>query len=171
MSLKRSGRLVVALTLILLLVSWGGADARRPRTSACGAPDRPDISLITSRTPSCYRPQGRSTVCLVNWGSIQVSTVSPQTIVSMTLTIDNLVRANYQGYFQSAMNIVPRFHGDGFQVPCGQAGVDGTPGVGHRYEWSLRALDSEGLKANNEGTVTCPALGTTHVFLPTVRRQ
>jgi hypothetical protein len=89
----------------------------------------------------------------------------------MTLTIDGQMRANYQGYFQSSMVISAALHGDGFRVPCGLAGVDGIPRMGHTYDWSLNALDSEGLGATNNGTLICPATDSIQIYLPAVLRD
>jgi hypothetical protein len=176
-------RKAVALTSMLLLVSatLGGAggaasgarrlgEAGQVGRSAPAGPEMPSISLVESRKPTCYRPELESNACFVNWGSTAVSTSAPRTIVSMTLTIGGQMRANYQGFFQDAMEIVPAFHGAGFQVPCGPAGVDGVAGMGHTYDWALRARDSQGLQASSSGTLTCPALDPTHIFLPMVRR-
>ena len=176
-------RKVVVCFLIVLLASAtkGGAgipasgaaglgEADRVRHSPPTGPETPSISLLESRKPMCYRPELESNICLVNSGPTRVSTSAPRTIVSMTLTIDGQMRANYQGFFQDAIEIVPAFHGAGFQVPCGPAGVDGVAGMGHTYDWALRARDSQGLQASSSGTVTCPALDPTHIFLPMVRR-
>jgi hypothetical protein len=176
-------RKAVALTSVFLLVSatLGGAgvpasgarglgEAGPVRQSLSTRPKTPSISLLETRKPTCYRPELGSNACFVNWGSTTVSTSAPRTIVSMTLTIDGQMRANYQGFFQDAMEVMPGFHGAGFQVPCGPASVDGVVGMGHRYDWALRARDSQGLQTSSSGALTCPALDPIHVFLPMVRR-
>jgi hypothetical protein len=173
-------KVLVAMLMMLLIVGsesvveplWLEAGAiRHVRAAEPEAPDHPTISTIESPSPTCYRPGLHSNICRVNWGLVRVSTVSPRTIVSVTLTIDGRMRANYQGYFQSSLSVEPGFHGDGFQVACGFEGVDGVAGMGRVYDWRLKALDSEGLEATNKGTVTCPAWHPISVYLPLVQRE
>jgi hypothetical protein len=97
---------------------------------------------------------------------MEVSTGSTQSVVTMTVRIDDDLRANYQGYFQSVMRVPAAFHGNGFEVTCGEAGVDGVPGMGHAYDWTLRAADSAGNETSNQGTVTCPPLDPIQTFIP-----
>jgi hypothetical protein len=181
MSARTSGALVVVLALILVSARGSftraqgpgpseAAAVQRERSGSPGAPDAPTISFIDSPTPTCYRSEVQSTTCLVNWGHLQVSAVSPQTVVSMTVSIDDQVRANYQGYFQSTMVVSAGFHGDGLQVTCGPPGVDGVRGMGRVHNWTVRARDSEGLEAVNRGTVLCPA-SPYRVFLELVLRN
>jgi hypothetical protein len=176
---KMSRVLAVMLLLILVPARWDGAYAQTPEPG-----ERPqerqvrdddlratNISLIDSPTPTCYRPQLQSNTCFVNWSYMAVSTSSPATIISMILTIDSRVRANYQGYFQSSMFISSTLHSEGFQVACGPAGEGGTTGVGYAHEWTLKARDSAGQETTNTGTVTCPALDPIQLFLPVVLKQ
>lgn len=181
MSMKLSTALAITLALVLVLASAGRADgpvpqgdaARRPRQAppvAEAASSRPQISLIEAAAPTCYRATLDSNTCLINWGRISVSTASPATIDHMTLTIDGQMRARYQGFFQSAMEVTRAFHGEGFAIPCGAAGVDGVPGMGHAYDWTLRAVDSGGLDTTSSGTVVCPALDPSELLVPVVWR-
>ena len=179
---KMSSTLVVMLTLILALASWGGAAAQgsdtgtlpEPHQERSNAPDAagtPDISFIDSPSATCYRSGLHSDTCYVNWYSLYVATASSQYMISMTLTIDGQIRANYQGFFQSAINVSPLSQGNGFQVPCGPLGVDGMPNMGHVYSWTLKARDTAGLKAANYGSVTCPASTLVHSLLPLLQRR
>jgi hypothetical protein len=182
MSVKVSSALAVTLALILMLASWGGADAQGPGTAAPPEPrqersavpdtsDAPDISFISSPSATCYRPRLHSDVCYLNWDLLYVEAASAQYLISMTLTIDGQARANYQGFFQSAMYVPSTSHGNGFQVSCGAPGVDGVADMGHVYSWTLKARETGGLKAANYGAVTCPASTLVHTFLPLIRRQ
>jgi hypothetical protein len=182
MSVKVSSALGVTVALIFVLASWGGAAAqgsgssplpepRQERSNAADAAGTPDISFIDSPSATCYRSGLHSDTCYVNWYSLYVATVSSQYMISMTLTIDGQIRANYQGFFQSAINVSPLSHGDGFQVPCGPIGVDGMPNMGHVYSWTLKARDTAGFKAANYGSVVCPASTLVRSFLPLVQRR
>ena len=175
-------RLAIVVTLILLVGTWGGGDswvggseasAELSRSSSCalGAPAEPSISLIESPTPNCYRPELRSNTCLINWSTISVSADPSHSVISLTVTIDGQMRANYQGFFQSSMHISSNFQGDGFEVPCGPAGVDGIANMGHQYDWLLSARDSSGSDTSSQGTVVCPAMDPATIFLPLVLRQ
>ena len=114
---RRVGGAIV-LTLMLLLTSLGslGAGAERPsvdgsreappeRSSAPVEPNGPTITSIDSPNPTCYRAALGSDVCYINWRSMTVSAISPQRIVSMSVSIDGRVRANYEGFFQSSMHV------------------------------------------------------------------
>jgi hypothetical protein len=171
----------MVLVALLVLTSSGSAGAdvptgidphgeRRERRSATGGEQAPLISLIGADTPTCYRPRLDSSTCYINWAHMDVSTASPSRIVSLTLTIDGAIRANYQGFFQDALAVTSKMNGDGFRVPCGAAGVDGVANMGHRYDWVVRGLDSDGGETTSSGAVLCPSLDPTHAYIPVVLR-
>jgi hypothetical protein len=179
---RRVGGAIV-LTLMMLLASLGslGAGAERwaapgprdlppERSTTPAEPGSPTITSIDSPNPTCYRAALGSDVCYINWRSMTVSAISPQRIVSMSVSIDGRVRANYQGFFQSSMDVSRAFHGEGFRVDCGPEGVDGIEGMGRQHDWAIRARDTEDAEATNRGTVTCPALAPFAVSLPMLRR-
>jgi hypothetical protein len=171
MSVKMGHVLAGILALLLLLPGRGGVEALSASRDAPTEAQEPTISLISASNPTCYRPALQSNTCIVRWGAIDVSTASPRTVISMTLSVDGRVRAVYQGFFQSTMHVSPSFHQTGFQMTCGPAGVAGLPDRGHVYAWTLRAQDSAGDETTSAGSVTCPSLDPLHTFLPLIQHR
>ncbi len=130
--------------------------------------DSPTISFIDSPAATCYRASVGT--CYIEWSYLSVSASASQYIISMTVSIDNRLRAYHSGFFQTAMYIPGDMYAPGFKVACGQRGASGIPELGYSYNYVIRAAETGGLKAANYGTVTCPA-DKGVVFLPFVTRQ
>lgn len=155
---------------ILLGFSWGmirdaSAASSRPVFSddpipareRQSDPDAPQISFIDSPTAQCVQLERYKDTCYIQWYALQVAASSPAYVISMTVAIDDRLRANYSGFFQSSMFVPAGFHSPGFRVACGPPGASGKPNLGETYPYILRARDSNGLSAANYGSVTCPA--------------
>jgi len=117
----------------------------------------PDISFIDNPTAQCYRPEQYTNDCYIRWQYLNVTAGSSQYIISMTVSIDNHMRAYYAGFFQTAMYVPQDMQKPGFRVACGLAGVSGKPNLGQAYSYTIRARETGGLKSANYGTVYCPA--------------
>jgi hypothetical protein len=128
------------------------------------------ISAIDSPSPTCYRPVANTGACYIQWAYLSVSAVSPGYVVSMTVAIDNQIRANYSGFFQTSMYIPGDFHGRGFRVTCGWPSGDGSSGLGNTYSYTIRARETGGATAANSGSVTCPA-DIVRTYLPLVAQR
>jgi hypothetical protein len=168
-SIKRRVALVVALALAMLSAVWIGAiaagrtierqaqtappDAQRERQTE---PDAPAISFIDSPSATCDRPVEHTNACYISWSYFYVNAGSNY-MISMTVSIDDKIRANTQGFFQNSMYIPGDMLGQGFQVNCGLPGAGGNPALGATHSYTLRARDTTGLSAANYGSVTCPA--------------
>jgi hypothetical protein len=126
----------------------------------------PEISFIDSPTASCILPEMNTGVCFMTW-NFMYANADPNYMVTMTVSIDNKLRARYSGFFQTSM-VVPSEMMT-FQVQCGAPGSGGDPYYGAVHSYILRARDSAGLSAANYGSVTCPA-DLARVFLPFVKR-
>jgi len=121
------------------------------------APQQPDIGFIDSPSATCYQPDAKKNVCMVNWYYLSVS-ASPNYMITMTLSLnDRGPVAHTQGFFQTSMYVPYNMLGDGFKVTCGPLGAGGNPVLGNAYAYTVRARDSAGLKSANYGTVYCPA--------------
>lgn len=130
--------------------------------------ESPTISFIDSPSATCY--QASVGTCYIEWSYLSVSASASQYIISMTVSIDNRIRAYHSGFFQTSMYIPSDMLEPGFKVPCGWPGASGVPELGYAYNYVIRAAETGGLKAANYGTVTCPA-DKGMVFLPFVMRQ
>jgi hypothetical protein len=127
--------------------------------------EQPTISFIDSPSATCYQPDTSRNSCIIEWSYLYVSASSSQYIISMTVSIDNHLRAYHSGFFQTAMYIPSGMVGHGFKVACGPRNASG---LGKTYAYTLRARETGGLGAANYGSVTCP--GVYLVNLPLVRR-
>ena len=141
------------------------AGGLRPPGDAGNAPQSPTISSIESPSPTCYRPIAGTGACYIQWSYLHVTAGSGAYVISMTVAIDDHVRAYASGFFQTSMTLPGAMTGPGFRVTCGTEGSGGTPGWGRSYAYTIRARETGGLTAANFGTVTCPA-DTVRVYLP-----
>jgi hypothetical protein len=128
----------------------------------------PTISFIDSPAATCYRFSVGT--CYIEWSYLSVSASASQYIISMTVSIDNRVRAYHSGFFQTSMYIPGDMLKPGFKVACGWRGASGVPELGYAYNYVIRAAETGGLKSANYGIVTCPADRGT-IFLPFVLKH
>jgi hypothetical protein len=125
----------------------------------------PAISFIDNPSPTCYQPVASDNTCYVTWNSLSVTAGSSQYMISMTVSIDNRLRAYHSGFFQTSMSIPGDLYGPGLQVACGPRSAGGA---GNTYAYTVRAMETGGLSSANYGSVTCP--GVVLVHLPIIRR-
>jgi len=128
----------------------------------------PNISFINSPSPTCILPEPGTAVCYIEWSYLYVSASSGQNVISMTVSIDDHLRAYHAGFFQSAMYIPGSMTAPGYQVTCGGPGSSGNDEWGQTYSYVIRARETGGLSAANYGAVTCPP-DLAQVFLPIVQ--
>jgi hypothetical protein len=140
-----------------------------PYREISGDIESPNISFIDSPSPTCSRPTASTGACYIQWDYLAVSAASGSYIISMTVAIDNQMRAYHSGFFQTSMYIPAEMTAPGYQVTCGTPGSGGTPEWGHIYAYTIRARETSGLSAANYGSVTCPA-DTVRVFLPAIQK-
>lgn len=131
--------------------------------------ESPHISFIDNPSPTCSRPTVGTGACYIQWEYLTVSAASGSYIISMTVAIDNQMRAYHSGFFQTFMYIPAEMTAPGYQVTCGTPGSGGQPDWGHTYSYIIRARETSGLSATNYGSVTCPA-DTVYVYLPTIKK-
>lgn len=167
--------LLVALGIIVIHLAWGLPAASRADSSEA-APDSPRqeadspaISTIDSPSPTCYRPAPGTGACYIQWDYMFVTAASGANIITMTVSIDNHLRAYHAGFFQSSMFIPAEMTAPGYRVTCGKPGSGGLPDWGNIYPYQIRARDTTGLSAANFGSVRCPA-DTVMAYLPVVAR-
>lgn len=132
--------------------------------------DSPAISFIDSPSVTCSRPVAGTGACYIDWDYLYVTAASGAYIISMTVTIDNQVRAYHSGFFQNSMYIPGDMTAPGFKVSCGTPGSGGKPDWGKTYTYAIRARETGGLAAANYGSVACPA-DTVRIYLPLVKKN
>jgi len=166
------------MVLLLLVAGWWGLAANasaaqaqppEPRREVQGDPAAPAISFITSPGATCLRPQPKSDACYITWSYLSVTAAPSQYIISMTVAIDNQVRAVHWGFFQQSLFFPAELYGEGLRISCGPPGAAGLPGLGRAYSYVVRARETGGLQAANYGAVTCPA-GLYTTYLPVLLR-
>jgi hypothetical protein len=128
-------------------------------------PQQPTISFIDSPSATCTQPDSSRNTCYIEWNYLYVTASTSQYIISMTVNIDNRLRAYHSGFFQTYMYIPADLFGHGFKVACGPRGANG---LGNAYAYTLRARETGGLGAANYGSIQCP--GVYLVYAPLVRR-
>lgn len=141
-----------------------GGDASLQRVRDTGD-EAPEISFIESPSPTCVKPVQTSGYCYIEWYSLYVEASPSQSVISMTVAIDDKTRAYYSGFFQTSMYVPYDLQPEGFQVYCGAPGSGGQPGLGALHSYTIRARETGGLASANYGSVICPA-GIFHLYLP-----
>jgi hypothetical protein len=178
---RRNGVLAVVLALMLLALAWVAVFAaartveRQVQISTPLAererendPASPAISFLDSPSPTCYLPKKGTNACYIEWNYLNVNAGSNY-VISMTLSVDDRLRMNSQGFFQNSMYIPGDMFSRGLRVDCGVPGASGIPSMGQTHSYTLRARDSLGLTAANYGSLTCPA-DIVKIYLPFIRR-
>ena len=141
------------------------ANGNRREVEAAAEIDQPTISFIDSPSATCYQPTRSRNDCYISWSYLYVTAGTSQYIISMTVGIDNQLRAYHSGFFQTSMYVPSDLYGRGFKVACGPRNRNG---LGNSYAYTLRARETGGLSAANYGNVQCP--GVFLVYAPIVRR-
>jgi hypothetical protein len=131
--------------------------AIQPTREISGTGESPAISFIDNPSPTCSRPAAGTDICYVNWNYLNVTASPGQYIISMTVMIDDKLRAYMGGFFQNSMYIPGNMLGEGFRVQCGPPGASGLINSGNTYSYAVRAKETGGLGAANYGSLTCPA--------------
>lgn len=168
--------LLAALGTIVIHLAWGWqpaptADAREAESASPREEvGSPAVASIYSRSPTCYLPVSGTGTCYIQWEYLSATAASSSYIISMTVSIDDDLRAYHAGFFQPTMTIPAQMTAPGYRVTCGLPGSGGLPGWGNIYTYEIRARDTAGLSAVNPGSVRCPA-DTVRVYLPIVRRS
>jgi hypothetical protein len=177
-----AGSLILAGSLGALGASGTPAPQSPPPTSAnpasAGLPHReaggdarsPDISFIDSASPTCHLPVAGTGACYIEWSYLYVEAAAGSSIISMTVTIDDHVRAYHAGFFQTSMYIPGDMTKPGYKVSCGELGSGGTPNLGAAYAYTIRARETSGLSSANYGTVSCPA-DVARGYLPMIQQR
>lgn len=175
---------LILSSVLALFILWGGHGAAETRSAdpsppsppappyreASGDSRSPAISFIDSPSATCHRPRAGTNACYINWSYLYVSAGTDAYVISMTITIDDRLRAYHAGFFQDTMIIPAGMTTPGYRVDCGPPGSGGQQDWGQTYAYTLRARDSKGLSSANYGSVTCPA-DTVQLFMPILRRR
>jgi hypothetical protein len=140
-----------------------------PHRQIDGDANAPTISFIDNPAPTCYVENPGTGTCYINWSYLYVAAGSSQYMISMTVSLDDRVRAYTSGFFQTTMYVPGSMFGKGFRVACGVPGDGPSPNLGRTYSYTVRARETGGLGSTNYGSVTCPA-GKEPLYLPFVIR-
>jgi hypothetical protein len=173
-SLAFSGILIFALVRdplrwpTLQTASAALVAAEPPRQEVVGNIEAPTLSSISSPSATCSRPTPGTGACYIQWNYLYVTAASSSYIISMTVSIDNQIRAYHSGFFQTSMYIPGDMTQPGYKVTCGFP--QGNFGLGNIYPYTIRARETTGTSAANYGSVTCPADVVT-IFLPAIQKQ
>jgi len=108
--------------------------------------------------------------CYIEWNYLNVTAAPGAYVISMTVAIDNRIRAYHSGFFQSTMYIPGDMMAPGYKVTCGKPANGSQPEWGNTYSYVIRARDTGGFSATNYGSITCPA-DIVKVYLPFVTKN
>lgn len=153
---------------MFVIYEMAGGPAVQPAAAAGAKPDLPHQQTdnqgipraapgIQNPTPLCYRPVDGTGACYLEWNYLQATASSGAYIISMTVTIDNRLRAYHTGFFQTEMYIPADMMAPGYRVLCGELGSGDNPDMGLTYAYLIQARDTTGQTSTNSGSVTCPA--------------
>ncbi len=170
------GAVVLAALLLLGVgVSMMGSANAVSAASSTPAPlvqpetvQSPNISAIDMNTPTCYLPQANTNRCYIAWNYQSVTASTSAYMLTMTVSVDNRLRAIYNGFFQGSFYVPYEMTGPGFGVDCGQPS-GGSPNLGNTYSWTVRARDTTGSGTQSSGVVTCPA-DVVRAYLPLIKK-
>ena len=141
-----------------------------PYREAGADKESPTITSIESPSATCYLPTAGTAACYIQWDYLYVTAAPGAYVISMTVGINDRLRAYHSGFFQSAMFIPSGMTAPGYKVVCGVSNDPNMAGWGNTYRYTIRARDTTGTKAANYGSVTCPA-DLVHIYMPFVRRN
>ncbi len=141
-----------------------------PQQEAASDIDSPAVSSIDSASATCFRPVIGTGACYIQWNYLYVTAAPGAYVISMTVTIDNRLRAYHSGFFQTSMYIPGEMTAPGYKVSCGAPGSGATAEWGNTYAYAVRARDTTGTSAANYGSISCPA-DVVKVFLPLLRKE
>jgi hypothetical protein len=116
-----------------------------------------------ARAPTAYCRKVKKNQCVISWGQISVS-ADPNYIIDLWVFLEDELVFHASGFFQTSMTVGHDFLGEGIPVKCGRSGSTPLPdpppdfdlSYGSRYDYTIRASDSAGLKSANYGSVVCP---------------
>ncbi|MCB0155360.1 MAG: hypothetical protein KDF65_11245 [Anaerolineae bacterium] len=153
---------------LFVIYEMAGWPAAQPAAAAGAKPGRPAQEIdepgrpraapaIQNPTPLCYRPVEGTGACYLEWSYLRATASSGAYVISMTVTIDNRLRAYHAGFFQTELYVPGDMMTPGYRVLCGEVGSGDNPDMGLTYAYLIRARDTTGQTSTNTGSVTCPA--------------
>jgi hypothetical protein len=134
------------------------------------AANAPAAAAIGNPSPTCTLPVPNTATCYIKWYDLSATAPSSEYMISMTVTIEDQMRAYVSGFFQSSMSLPADMLGLGFRVACGAPGAAGDPQLGASYRYLIQARATGGPVSQNGGGVVCPA-DLARVWLPAVARH
>jgi hypothetical protein len=166
------GLLALHFTFAAPAASNAGGPATPPTVvprREIGGGDAATISYIDSPSATCYLPAPGTGACYIAWSYLNVAASSGNYIITMTVSIDDQLRAYHAGFFQNAMYVPGTMIDPGFKVTCGEPSSGGNQDRGNTYSYAIRARETGGLNAANYGSVTCPA-DEVHLYAPMLKK-
>ncbi|MCC6191789.1 MAG: hypothetical protein IT318_22395 [Anaerolineales bacterium] len=138
---------------------------------AAGAQAAPASATLAVVSPTCRLPVPNTATCYIGWPYLYAEAAGPgQYMITMTVSIDDQLRAYVGGFFQSSMYIPNDMLAPGFRVACGAPGAGGIPELGASYRFLIQGrATGGGPVAEASGTVSCPA-DIVHLRLPMLSR-
>ncbi len=122
------------------------------------APNGPAPVSLSLTSPTCTLPVRNTATCYLKWSGLAATAPSGEYMITMTVSIDDQLRAYVGGFFQNSMGLPADMFGAGFRVSCGAPGAGGDPQLGASYRWLVAArATGGGPVAQNGGSVYCPA--------------
>lgn len=158
---RGAGALRVSCLLALAASLTPLAVAADPGTSA----SEKAISTIQTRSPYCFQADRDRNECVIGFESHDVSTTA--SMRELQITVDGRRVVEDRAFFQNSLFIgLNQVGRPGYRVPCGLSGSGGDPDplIGQRYNYQIRAEDSDGTSSQNFGSIGCPAFIPVELF-------
>lgn len=150
--------LLLGLGLALLLISPG---ASRPVQAGT-------LTGFTLSNPRCVQVRVDNGACSISFASASASG-SDTTFQRITVSINNKLRVNLQGFFDTSGSLYSNMLPGGLQVACGRPGAGGDPKFGNLYVLQVQANMYSNPPAIDTASVYCPYYDG-KVFLPAIER-
>ena len=148
-----------------------GLVLEQPGQFSTVAGNAPAAVTLSTDAPTCTLPVPNTATCYIKWYTLSATASTGEYMITMTVSIDDQLRAYVGGFFQNSMSLPYDMFGSGFKVACGAPGAGGDPQFGASYRYLIQArATGGGPVGQNGGGVFCPA-DIARLWLPFIARQ
>jgi hypothetical protein len=105
--------------------------------------------------PVCVQPNPANGSCFLKALAV-TATGSEASFSNLNVFVNDKLRVNMQGFFESSAYLSPDMLGDGLMVTCGRPNASGDPKYGNIYTVYITASMIDGANTWGSAGVRCP---------------